>query len=154
MDSGPWLSASGANLVNWLQSSPLPGADENSPYSPSVSGTSALLIMRHIHVFCIWTRQRLPNSWTLAGPRSQESGPAPFSPGRGSHEGWKEPLLYRLILLWISCLFRPQITPNAFRVKSQILSAVYQGRQSGTLRVSKLVLNSSLPHLFCSRHSW
>lgn len=114
MDSGPWLSASGANLVNWLQSSPLPGADENSPYSPSVSGTSALLIMRHIHVFCIWTRQRLPNSWTLAGPRSQESGPAPFSPGRGSHQGWKEPLLYRLILIWISCLFRlPNLILNS-----------------------------------------
>lgn len=58
----------------------------------------------HICVFCIWTKQRLPNSWTLAGPRRQESGPAPSPPGRGSREGWKEPPLYRLILLWISCL--------------------------------------------------
>lgn len=30
-------------------------------------------------------------------------GPFP-QPGRGSSKGWKEPLLYRLILLWISCL--------------------------------------------------
>lgn len=43
-------------------------------------------------------------------PDAKSRAPPP-DPGRGSSRGWKEPLLYRLILLWISCLPRlPNLT--------------------------------------------
>ena len=44
-------------------------------------------------------------------------------------------------------------TPNDSKcIQSQIPNPLYQGRQSGTLRVYKLVLYPSLPHLYHSRH--
>lgn len=78
MDSGPWLKASGANLVNSLQSSPLPEAGANSPYSPSVSGTSALLIMLTSVCFAYGPGRdyQTPELWLVPEAKSQDPPPS------------------------------------------------------------------------------
>ena len=77
MDEGPCLRASGTSLVNWLQSSPLPRADENLLYSPWVLGTSGPLIM-HTYVCFAYGPSRdyqTPELWLVPDARSQVPPP-------------------------------------------------------------------------------
>lgn len=106
----PCLRASGTSRGNWHHSWVLPRADEYSPNRPSLSGTSVPCRM-HTHACVLHIDQaemtKLLNSGWSQMPRVRT---LPHR-GRGSSKGWKEPLLYRLILLWISCLPRlPNLT--------------------------------------------
>lgn len=107
----PCVRASGTSLGNWLHSWVLPRADEYYPYPPpSLSGTSVPCRM-YTHACVLHIDQaeitKLLNSGRSQMPRVRT---LPHH-GRGSSKGWKEPLLYRLILLWISCLPRlPNLT--------------------------------------------
>lgn len=105
------VRATGTSLGYWLHSWVLPRADEYSPYPlPSLSGTSVPGRM-YTHACVLHIDQaeitKLLNSGWSQMPRVRT---LPHW-GRGSSKGWKEPLLYRLILLWISCLPRlPNLT--------------------------------------------
>lgn len=111
----PCIRASGTSLGNWLHSWVLPRADEYSPNllpRPPPLTFRNLRAMQNVHTcMCFAYRPsrdyQTPELWLVPDARVRN---LPHR-GRGSSKGWKEPLLYRLILLWISCLSRlPNLT--------------------------------------------
>lgn len=74
---GPCLKAWAINLVNWPHSLFLPRADETSPYSPSVSGSSMPFII-HTYMCFAYRPSRdyqTPELWLVSDAKSRDPPP-------------------------------------------------------------------------------